>query len=280
MKIWIIKDTKFGYRYTTNKNTRKILLDYFDEYLYNTILNKGNKNDKLVIVGGLFSNTNPSIIAITDAYNILSKISKLINIILITSEKDIRLFDGESYSTLNLLKNIPNIEIISNKTILNFDNFNIDINNGILNKNDEIIQIPSSIQFEKEDTKSGILVVNENGKHILLPNNFSPKHKTIKINNINDFDKIEESSDFIHLEINNSLLEENKQLLNINIFKLKPISVKYIEQILNNTKDDILDINNNFNIVDVIKDNIKDNEKLKKQFERIISIYNNTTKLT
>lgn len=280
MKIWIIKDTKFGYRYTTNKNTRKILLDYFDEYLYNIILNKGNKNDKLVIVGGLFSNTNPSIIAITDAYNILSKISKLINIILITSEKDIRLFDGESYSTLNLLKNIPNIEIISNKTILNFDNFNIDINNGILNKNDEIIQIPSSIQFEKEDTKSGILVVNENGKHILLPNNFSPKHKTIKINNINDFDKIEESSDFIHLEINNSLLEENKQLLNINIFKLKPISVKYIEQILNNTKDDILDINNNFNIVDVIKDNIKDNEKLKKQFERIISIYNNTTKLT
>lgn len=279
MKYWILKDTKFGYRYTTNKSTRKIILDYFNDYLYNLILSKGNKSDKLLIVGGLFSNTNPSIIAITDAYNIILKFSKIINIILITSDKDIRLFDGKSYSTLNLLKSIQNIEIISSENIIHFNNFEIDVNNGLINMNNDNIKIPNSIQFEKDDNKAGIFINNENGKYIILPNNFSPKHRTIKINSFADFDNIEDSSDFIHLEINNSLLEENKQLININIFKIKPISVKYID-IKNSDSVSHININNNFNIIDVINEEIKDNENTKKQFERILNIYNNTTKLT
>lgn len=279
MKYWILKDTKFGYRYTTNKSTRKIILDYFNDYLYNLILSKGNKSDKLLIVGGLFSNTNPSIIAITDAYNIILKFSKIINIILITSDKDIRLFDGKSYSTLNLLKSIQNIEIMSSENIIHFNNFEIDVNNGLINMNNDNIKIPNSIQFEKDDNKAGIFINNENGKYIILPNNFSPKHRTIKINSFEDFDNIEDSSDFIHLEINNSLLEENKQLINVNLFKIKPISVKYIDKV-EVEKEPQININNNFNIIDVINDEIKDNENIKKQFERIINIYNNTTKLT
>ena len=279
MKYWILKDTKFGYRYTTNKSTRKIILDYFNDYLYNLILSKGNKSDKLLIVGGLFSNTNPSIIAITDAYNIILKFSKIINIILITSDKDIRLFDGKSYSTLNLLKSIQNIEIMSSENIIHFNNFEIDVNNGLINMNNDNIKIPNSIQFEKDDNKAGIFINNENGKYIILPNNFSPKHRTIKINSFADFDNIEDSSDFIHSEINNSLLEENKQLININIFKIKPISVKYID-IKNSDSVSHININNNFNIIDVINEEIKDNENTKKQFERILNIYNNTTKLT
>lgn len=280
MKNWIIKDTKFGYRYTTNKNTRKILLDYLNEYLYNLILEKGNKNDKLLIVGGLFSNTNPSIIAINDAYNTLHKLSKIINIILITTEKDIRLFEGESYSTLNLLKNLSGIEIISDNSIIDYDNFNIDVNNAIVNINNEFIPIPSTIQFEKDDTKSGIFIINDNGKHIILPNKFSPKHRIIKINTISDFENTNDTNDFIHLEINGTLLEENKQLVNLNIFKIKPVSVKYIENENKEQTDDIISINNNFNIVDVINEKVKDNEKVKTQFDRIINIYKNTTKLT
>ena len=279
MKYWIVKDTKFGYRYTTNKNTRKILLDYFDDYLYNLLLSKGSKSDKLLIVGGLFSNTNPSIIAITDAYNCISKLSKIINVVLITTEKDIRLFDGKSYSTLNLFKSIENIEIISSENIIHLNNFNIDVNNGLININDNVIKIPNSVQFEKDDNKAGIFINNENGKYIIHLNKFSPKHRTIKINSFSDFDNIGYSDDFIHLEINNSLLEENKQLINVNLFKIKPISVKYIDKV-EVEKESQININNNFNIIEVINDEIKDNENVKKQFERIINIYNNTTKLT
>jgi len=114
MNIWITKDTKFGYRYTTNKSIRKNILEYFNEYLYNLLLNKSSKDDKFIIVGGLFSNTNPSIIAISDAVKCITKLSNILTVVLIPNKNDIRTFDGESFSTLSVFKNIPNVEIIEN----------------------------------------------------------------------------------------------------------------------------------------------------------------------
>lgn len=279
MKYWIIKDTNFGYRYTTNKNTRRILLDYFDDYLYNLLLSKGSKSDKLIIVGGLFSNTNPSIVAITDAYNCISKLSNIINITLITTEKDIRLFDGKNYTTLSLLKSIPNIETIHSDDIIDYNNFTINSETGFIDTKSQYIKIPNTIQFEKDNDSAGIFIINEKGKYIIHPNNFSPKHETFIINKFSDFDCIEETNNLIHLEIDGSLLEENKQLVNVNLFRIKPLSVKYVD--INNIKeDDNIIIKSNFNIVDVINDSIKDNVKVKTQFDRILNIYKNTTKLT
>jgi len=277
MTNWIIKDIKFGYRYTTNKNTRKIILDYFNDYLFNLISSKGGKDDKFIIVGGLFSNTNPSIVAITDAYNSLSKLSKVIDIVLITSEKDIRLFDGESYSTLNLFKNIHNVEVILDKNFINYNNFTIDVSNYMIKIDEKDLLIPNAIQFEKDDSLSGIFVNRMDGKYTILKNNYSPKHRIININSLSDFDNIEVNNNFIHLIINNELLEVNKSLIDMNIFKIKPISIIYTDKEKDKDieNDEIFDINNNFNIIDVINNDIENDEKLKKQFERILKIYRN-----
>lgn len=276
MNVWIIKNIKFGYRYTTNKNTRKIILDYFNDYLFNLILTKSKKGDKFIIMGGLFSNTNPSIIAITDAYESLLKLSKIIDIILVSSDRDMRLFDGEIYSTLNLFKNIYNIEIISEIKLLYYNNLTIDVTNTVIKVGENDIVIPNAIQFEKDDTEAGIFINKENGKYTTLKNNYSPKHRLFKINEITDFDNINLDKDFIHLLIDSELLIKNKSLVNINIFKIKPISVKYTDKEEDKTQnnENILDINNNFNILSIINDNIIDDKKLKKQFDRILNIYN------
>ena len=269
MNRWIIKDTKFGYRYNTNKSNRKITLDYFNDYLYNLIKSKGSKDDELIIVGGIFNNTNPSIVSITDAVNCLSKISKLISIILIPNDKDIRKYDGEDFSTLNIFKNIPNIKIISDysNTFIYLDK-----NNGIITIDNKIIPIPVSIGYEKEDDNIGILVIKDNGKYTILNNNFSPSHNTYTINDFIDFDDIIIDGNAIHLIINNKLTTENKTLLNISIFKVKPLSIKYFDDEIETLGTEI---NTNFNIIDNIISAIGEDTKLKEQFERILTIYKN-----
>lgn len=279
MNVWVIKDTKFGYRYTTNKSIRKMILDYFNEYLYNLLSTKSNKDDILIIAGGLFSNTNPSVVAITDAINCLTKISNIINIVLISNENDLRTFDGENYSTLNIFKNTPKIYPLNDK-IITYNNSIIDVNNGVIKIDDKIIPIPIAIKFEKDDNKSGIYINREDGKYTIITNKFSPKHVTYEINNVEDFDNIEiNNNDNIHLIINSKLLSEYKSLININIFKYKPTSVKYTddEQLLADVEN--IEINNNFNIINTIDNDIED-IKVREQFNRILNIYKNTTKLT
>ena len=280
MNIWVTKDTKFGYKYTTNKISRSLILNYFNDYLFNLLSSKSNKNDLLIIAGGLFSNTNPFIIAITDAVNCLTKISKIINIVLIPNDKDLRSFDGESYSTLNIFRNIPRVQILDSNENTTYNNSNIDINNGIINIDNKIIPIPVAIEFEKGDSTSGIFINREDGKYMILSNKFSPKHIIYEINEFSDFDKIEVNENIVHLIINNKLIEENKSLLNINIFKYKPTSIKYTDDVEESVIDEEkIEINTNFSIIQTINDNIDDDHVLK-QFERVLKIYKNTTKLT
>ena len=274
MNVWIIKDTKFGYRYTTNKASRKIIIDYFNDYLFNILSSKSNKNDILVIAGGLFSNTNPSIVAINDAVDCLTKISKIINVILLSNDKDLRLFEGESYSTLSIFRNIPKVQILEHDGHITYNNSDIDINNGIINIDNKIIPIPIAIEFEKDDNNSGIYINREDGKYTVLSNKFSPKHITYKINDFSDFDNIKIDDNIVHLVINNKLTIENKSLLNINIFKCKPTSIKYIDdkEVNINDEDQNIEINTNFSIIQTINDNIED-DKVREQFERILRIY-------
>lgn len=262
---WIIKDTKIGYKYTTNNNTRKIILDYFNNYLYNLILSNSKSDDTLYIIG-LFSNTNPSIIAIKDAHDVLLKLSKIIKIVLIKTDNDIRTFDGENFSALDMFNYMKNISITDNVE-------NIDTKNNIV-KLENDVNIPNAIQFEKNDNNASILICKGN-KHRLIKNNFSPLHKEYTINSFDDFDNIPTDKNFIHLIINNQLSIENKSLLNINIFKINPISIKYTDEFKIEKKDDTINIDNNFNIVNTIYDNITD-DNVKKQFDRIVNIYKNT----
>jgi hypothetical protein len=261
MNLWIIKNIKFGYRYTTNRSIRKNIHEYFDNYLLNILSTKGSSNDKLIIVGGVFSNTNPSIIAISDAIKYITKISNLMKVILISTPNDIRFFDGTNYSTLDLFKNIDNVEIKSyNKDdFISYGECVIDIENSIININGDKIDIPNIIQFDDNDEdKTGIFVNRlSDNKYTILNNKFSPKHVTYEINTFEDFNNIEKDNNIIHLEI----------------FKLIPSSVKYKNE--KNIKN--IKLVEDFDIINKIYDTIGQDDEVKKQFNRILDINNKNT---
>lgn len=273
MNLWIIKNIKFGYRYTTNKSIRKNISEYFDDYLLNILSTKGTDQDNLIIVGGLFSNTNPSIVAISDAQKYLTKLSETIKVILVSTPDDIRYFDGNNYSTLDLFKNIKNIEIKSydKDDVIKFGDCIIDVESGKLEILDDVIDIPNAIQYEDDDEPGGIFINRmSDNKHTIINNKYSPKHITYEINTFEDFKKIKKDNNIIHLIIDNDLDEENKALLNIEIFKINPSSIKYKnEKIVEKTK-----LIGDFDIKGKIYDTIGDNEELKNQFNRILKISN------
>jgi len=274
MNLWIIKNIKFGYRYTTNKSIRKNISQYFDEYLLDVLTTKGSINDKFIIAGGLFSNTNPSIVSISDADKYLRKISNIMKVILLSTPNDIRYFDGDNYSTLNLFNNIKNIEVLSydENNFISYGDCIIDVQNSKIKISNEIIDIPNAIQFEQDDQKSGIFIYRmTDNKFTILNNKFSPKHVIYEINSFEDFKNIKKDNNKIHLIINNDLSEENKTLLNIEIFKINPSSIKY----KNEKKSEKIKIVEHFDIKSKIYDTIGDKEELKIQFDRILKINKN-----
>jgi len=271
MNLWIIKNIKFGYRYTTNKAIRKSILEYFDDYFLNILSTKGSTNDKLIIVGGLFFNTNPSIIAITDAYNYLTKISNIMSVVLISTPGDIRYFDGDTYSTLNLFKDIKNIEVkdYDKDEFISYGDCIIDIKNNRIKILDDEIEIPNVIQFDKEDGKCGVFINRMvDNKHTILFNKFSPRHITYEIDSFYDFQKIEKNNNIIHLIIDNKLAEENKPLLNLHIFKVNPTSIRY----KNEKKREKIKLIEDFDIKGKIYDSIGEDDNLKEQFNRVLEI--------
>ena len=66
MNIWIVKNIRFGYKYTSDKNMRSQILDS-TKWLIDIIKQKSKHDDYFILSGGLFYNTNPSIVAINDA---------------------------------------------------------------------------------------------------------------------------------------------------------------------------------------------------------------------
>jgi len=276
MNLWIIKNIKFGYRYTTNKSIRKNISEYFDNYLLNILSTKGSSNDKLIIVGGLFSNTNPSIVAISDATKYLTQISNLMKVVLISTPNDIRCFDGNNYSTLDLFKNIENIEVVTydEDVFISYGECVIDIENSQIKILDNIVDIPNAIQFDDDDEKSGIFINRmSDNKFTVLTNKFSPNHVTYEINSFDDFKKVKKDNNIIHLIVDGDLAEENKGLLNIEIFKVNPSSIKYKnEKVITNNK-----LVGDFDIEKTIYDTIGDNSELRNQFDRILKISKKST---
>ncbi len=271
MNLWIIKNIKFGYRYTTNKSIRKNILEYFDDYLLDLISSKGSSDDKLIIVGGLFSNTNPSIIAISDATNYLTKLSKIVKVVLISTPNDIRFFDGNNYSTLDLFNNIDNIEVkpYDKNDVISYGDCVIDIENSVLKINDNEVIIPNIIQFDDDSEKTGIFINRmSDNKYTILNNKFSPKHITYEINSFDDFKIIEKDNNIIHLIVNDALSEENKTRLNLEIFKINPSSVKY----KNEKNEKNIKLVEDFDIISKIYNTIGEDSEVKKQFDKILEI--------
>lgn len=279
MKIWITKDIRFGYKYTVNRNIRNQINSCLYEWLEDLISKKSKPDDILLINGGLFSNTNPSLVAIDDAHNFLKTLSSKIKVYLINTERDIRLFDNKQYSTLDIFSDIDNLFII--KDITEIGNITIvphdkTYSGGILLNSDlndfNGVEIPNIMQLEKDEDNPGVIIYDTiKNKHIFLSNNFSPKHLIVRINSMDDFLSLEDNKkDFIHIEIDNNIIDENKLKINIELHKINAHSVKYI-----NIEEEIedIEIEEKLNIVDIIYKFIGDDENVKNHFEKVLKIH-------
>jgi len=280
MNIWITKNIRFGHKYTLNKSSREEIL-LSTNWLTNLIKNKSNKDDIFILSGGLFSNTNPSIVAINDAHNFLLKLKCVCNVYLVNSSRDNRLFNGDYFSTLNIFnyvniindtKNISNITIIPfNKTYNN--GISLDVESGMFNSD----KIPNLMQLDENEDVPGIIVYNDDKeKHIFIENKTLPKHETIIINNITELKELSNNkpNNNIHIVIDKSLMINNKSQVDILLFKINPQSIKYIDDYLEEKNDEHIIINS-IDVDESIISHIGDNEEILNQFNRIKLILDN-----
>lgn len=288
MNVWIIKNIRFGYKYSSNGLMRKQINTCLYDWLDDLLSKKSRIGDAIIIVGGLFSNTNPSIIAIDDAHKFIKKLSSKLNVYLVNTEGDARLFDNEMYSTLDIFSDIENVTVIKDymidvdvMTIIPHGKsdfldriIRLDVNSNKLGD----ITIPNIMQLERTDGKPGLIVFNtQSEKQIFIENKLSPKHVTFLINDLSDFDLIDKDKhkdNFIHIEINNNLVTDKKLEVNILLHNVNASSVKYVDGI---QRDDLTNDNHHIttslNIKDVIYDHIGDNDEIKNQFNRVLKVY-------
>lgn len=282
MNIWITKYIRFGYRYTSDKNIRSQIVESTN-WLIETIKQKGKQGDYFILSGGLFYNTNPSIVAINDAKHFINILQEYATIVLVNTSKDIRLFDGVYYSTLDLFNNVMVIDDITT-----IGNINIVPLLKSHNRTDNVLNsdmgtfsgdiIPNLIQLDETEPKSGLIVFNtDKNKYVFIENKISPKHNTLTINTIEELinlSKLDNSKINNHLTINKSLLSEYKTDVDILLFKINPTSVKYTSDLKEYNENNIIDITNNLSIDDTIIQHLKEDEELLKQFNRIREIIN------
>lgn len=280
MNIWIVKNIRFGYKYTSDKNMRSQILDS-TKWLIDIIKQKSKHDDYFILSGGLFYNTNPSIVAINDAKNFINILQDYAKIVLVNTNRDIRLFDGVYYSTLDLFDNVMVIDDITT-----IENINIFPLLKTTNKTDNVLNsdmstfnndnIPNLMQIDENEEKPGILVFNtDKNKHLFIENKISPKHNKHIINSIDELILLSKNDNINinnHLIINKTLLNDYKTDIDILIHKINPISVKYTSDTINYDKTNIIDITNNLTIDDTIIEYIKNNDNLIKQFDRIRQI--------
>jgi hypothetical protein len=227
------------------------------------LLTKRAKGDDVFIVyGGLFSNTNPSLVAIDDAHRFLRKLTDRVMVKLINTERDSRVFDNESFSTLDIFSDIHNLYVVKDIRGLDYP----------------FDQIPNLMQLEETEGRPGVLVYNPvSKKHMFVENTISPKHVTFIINNLEDFSYIDNEKykkDFVHIQIVDSLLEEKKLEVNIALHNINPCSVKHLNSDKVETQENgTTDITDSLSIVDTIYSHIGEDEEVRRQFERVLNVF-------
>ena len=274
MNVWLTKNIRFGFRYTVNKTIRDQINSCLYVWLDDLLSKRAKVDDELVIIGGLFSNTNPSLVAIDDAHMFLKKVSQKIKVYLVNTDRDTRIFDDKSYSTLDIFSDIPNIFIIKNVKDIEYGNELINVNYAKIGNT----TIPNIMQLDETEDRPGVVVFNSTtSKHVILENTFSPKHITFNVDTLDDFlliDKVKHKNDFIHIQLCDNLLGEKKLEVNIALHNINAVSVKHIdrEKEPKNEKSTV-DITDSLNIIDTIFTHIGEDEKVKKQFERVLNVF-------
>ncbi|MCK9416414.1 hypothetical protein M0Q97_07135 [Candidatus Dojkabacteria bacterium] len=295
MKIWLINNTKFGYK-NNSKEWSKNMFDYFNNIFIPFIEKNHKSGDILVHLGNLFystENVNISILLqvnellnklnkilpvyILPGYNESSNITNILNIQTITKQIDNVSFVPQ---TKNILQNINNDIIITNSKIDisilekysdklffigNHDNKE-EINN--------IIKIGALYQFEDTDNDKGFYILDTvSKKYKFIKNNYSPQYSKIIITDISQIDNIDidyVNKNNVDLIIDKSMISDKNIKLDVLLSKFNFKSITYTNDIQKEQMDDI-----SFNMEDIIRERIEktNNADLIKEFENIITIY-------
>lgn len=260
MKGFIIKNINIG----LNENILKEHEKFFYDFLFPILNENYTDNDYLFILGNLFSNK--------ESLNIKT-ISFIIDILDYMLEKKIKIFfvlgnnELKNIELLKIINRYKNIKIVDD--FFNFKNITLLSHNKkldtslehILSTNYDIL----NLHINKKDLNKscGIDIIDFiNNKKEFKQNNINKKYYNVSINNIEDLKKIEDSEDYIYVDINDSIIDlEFKNYLKLFSYKENFFIniIKNNKEILNDIEEDYSD---NLSTIDIIKTYIE--KKLEK----------------
>lgn len=229
--IYILNNIKFGH-----PKLSKYQIEYFDNFFIPLITKKHTPEDKIIIVGDLFYNTN------NVSFNLLSKVKNI--------------FNSLNFIPIEIIGNDYCIDIIGN--FIKIEKLDYDIDNTSL------------FQLSKNDDNNiGFYIIKDKKKFI--ENKITPRFIKYDIENIEDLDNIEITKDFIELNINGKLIENQQTENKIDLFLNNNPTIKayYTEQ---PAKEETIEMNNsNINIRNILIDNVE--KTLKEELEEVFTIY-------
>lgn len=311
MRLWLLSNTKFGYK-NNNPEWLANQLKYFDTLI--PFLQKNIKpGDKLVHFGNLFANPDINNHTLNLVQELFEIISNIVPITFLVGANDIS--KSNKNSSLNIFKYFKNIDIISdsatdenilylpwtktpirnlsdNKSSIvlmstDYLNYNCDlVKQSLKDKiafcgyyddyrvDDMITTIGAPYQFEKTSDKKGLIVYDiDKEKSLFVDNKVSPKFKTITITTEEDLKDLD--SDYINKNYVSVIVDQS--LIESKKIKIDILLSNYNFQNINyiNKKEEEFETEmESWNVIELCREQIKkaNNELLTSEFENIVKI--------
>jgi hypothetical protein len=304
MRIWLINNTKFGYK-NNCKKTSQMMFDYFYKHFIPLIDKNKKDGDILIHSGNIFNSVdNLNITLLLKVIKLFDDISEKIPFYIINGNNEINQITKLFKQTIiDSNTKLNNIKIIRNDVLNNIDSndkiilINSNINTELLkdfndklfligyhdnnSEKDNIITIGSPYQLDKcEDDRGFYIIDTNNNKYKLIKNNYSPKYKTLKITDISQISELNQDDikyNNVDIIIDKKLVDEKKIKIDVLLNKFDFKSITYI-----NDDTEIINIHNNsINIEEIIKTKIFElnDPAVNIEFENIMKIYNEKYKI-
>lgn len=301
MKLWVINNTKFGYK-NNSKEWLNISIDYFNNQFIPFLQKNSNEGDKIIHLGNIFNTTETiNVTTLLTVLDLFKKLAKIRPVIIVNgyNEKNgiTEIFQNiNNISIINDVEEIEGCKIISNKNpieyitnnetvVLTNTDVDIEVLNNIKNilfvcgyydnkkEKENIIHVGAPYQFEKTEPDKGFYVIDvKTKKYKFIKNTHSPTFNTIVITDISQIENIDSdfvNKNFVNVVIDKSLIEDKKVKIDMLLSKYNFKSITYTNDVQN---IEIID-NNTLDIEEIIRDKIKDDKDLLTEFEKIIKIF-------